>query len=101
MTTEQKLINIEEFLMTVVDILCTYLRRTWRLTHFSRNQHHRYICRIFYCVLTFLTRFVCLFLQRGDRECHIVILDEGDIVDWDEQYPPQMGEEYTQSRFRC
>lgn len=34
--------------------------------------------------------------KRGDRECHIVILAEEDIVDWDEEYPPQMGEEYTQ-----
>ncbi|XP_074658795.1 BTB/POZ domain-containing protein 10-like [Tubulanus polymorphus] len=34
--------------------------------------------------------------QKGDRECHIVVLTEEDIVDWDEDYPPQMGEEYTQ-----
>ncbi|UYV68787.1 hypothetical protein LAZ67_6000853 [Cordylochernes scorpioides] len=35
--------------------------------------------------------------QRGDRECHIVILLEEDVVEWDEKYPPQMGEEYSQS----
>ena len=35
--------------------------------------------------------------RRGDRECHIVVLLEDDIVDWDEEYPPQMGEEYSQS----
>lgn len=35
--------------------------------------------------------------QRGDRECHIVILLDDDVVDWDEEYPPQMGEEYCQS----
>ncbi|XP_076331637.1 BTB/POZ domain-containing protein mrityu isoform X5 [Tachypleus tridentatus] len=34
--------------------------------------------------------------QRGDRECHIVVLVDDDIVDWDEDYPPQMGEEYSQ-----
>ncbi|XP_033740636.1 BTB/POZ domain-containing protein 10-like [Pecten maximus] len=34
--------------------------------------------------------------QTGDRECHIVVLVEDDVVDWDEEYPPQMGEEYTQ-----
>lgn len=34
--------------------------------------------------------------QTGDRECHMVILVEDDVVDWDEEYPPQMGEEYTQ-----
>jgi len=34
---------------------------------------------------------------RGDRECHIVILLEDDSIDWDEDFPPQMGEEYTQT----
>lgn len=34
--------------------------------------------------------------QRGDRECHIVALIEDDIVDWDADYPPQTGEEYSQ-----
>ncbi|XP_071943454.1 BTB/POZ domain-containing protein 10-like [Antedon mediterranea] len=33
---------------------------------------------------------------RGERECHIVILLDDDVLEWDEQYPPQMGEEYTQ-----
>ena len=37
--------------------------------------------------------------RRGDRECHIVVLLEDDVVDWDEEYPPQMGEEYSQSSF--
>lgn len=35
--------------------------------------------------------------RRGDRECHIVVLLDDDVVDWDEEYPPQMGEEYSQS----
>ncbi|XP_043286760.1 BTB/POZ domain-containing protein 10 isoform X2 [Venturia canescens] len=35
--------------------------------------------------------------RRGDRECHIVVLLEDDAVDWDEEYPPQMGEEYSQT----
>ena len=35
--------------------------------------------------------------SRGDRECHIVILMEEDIIEWDDDYPPQMGEEYTQT----
>ncbi|GAB0100248.1 BTB/POZ domain-containing protein 10 [Sergentomyia squamirostris] len=35
--------------------------------------------------------------QRGDRECHVVVLLDDDIVDWDEEYPPQMGEEYFQT----
>lgn len=36
--------------------------------------------------------------QRGNRECHIVILAEEDIVEWDHEYPPSMGEEYHQSK---
>lgn len=35
--------------------------------------------------------------QRGDRECHVVVLLDDDAVEWDEKYPPQMGEEYCQS----
>ncbi|XP_046674706.1 LOW QUALITY PROTEIN: BTB/POZ domain-containing protein 10 [Homalodisca vitripennis] len=35
--------------------------------------------------------------QRGDRECHVVVLLDDDSVDWDEEYPPQMGEEYSQT----
>ncbi|KAK9738085.1 BTB/POZ domain [Popillia japonica] len=35
--------------------------------------------------------------QRGDRECHVVVLLDDDTVDWDEEYPPQMGEEYSQT----
>ncbi len=35
--------------------------------------------------------------KRGDRECHIVVLLDDDVVDWDEEYPPQTGEEYSQS----
>lgn len=37
-------------------------------------------------------------MQRGDRECHIVVLLDEDVVDWDEEYPPQTGEEYSQSK---
>ncbi|XP_002731387.1 BTB/POZ domain-containing protein 10-like [Saccoglossus kowalevskii] len=34
--------------------------------------------------------------KKGERECHIVVLIEEDIVDWDEEFPPPMGEEYSQ-----
>nr|XP_014347454.1 PREDICTED: BTB/POZ domain-containing protein KCTD20 isoform X2 [Latimeria chalumnae] len=34
--------------------------------------------------------------QNGERECHIVVLTDDDVVDWDEDYPPPMGEEYSQ-----
>jgi len=63
--------------------------------------------------LLLLNRCVCLYVivtsksynvnvlwceQHGDRECHIVILADEDVVDWDEQYPPQMGDEYAQGK---
>jgi len=35
--------------------------------------------------------------SQGDRECHIVILLEDDTIDWDDDFPPSMGEEYTQT----
>jgi len=36
--------------------------------------------------------------DKGNRECHIVILSEDDIIDWDEEYPPpQTGEEHSQT----
>lgn len=35
--------------------------------------------------------------QRGDRECHVVNLLDDDVVDWDAEYPPEMGEEYSQT----
>ena len=41
------------------------------------------------------------FLQSGDRECHIVVLTDDDILDWDNDYPPQtLGEEYSQSEWQ-
>jgi len=35
--------------------------------------------------------------SQGDRECHIVILLEDDSIDWDDDFPPSMGEEFTQT----
>lgn len=35
--------------------------------------------------------------ERGDRECHVVNLLDDDVVDWDKEYPPEMGEEYSQT----
>ncbi|XP_058500688.1 BTB/POZ domain-containing protein 10-like isoform X2 [Solea solea] len=34
--------------------------------------------------------------HSGERECHVVVLTDDDVVDWDQEYPPQMGEEYSQ-----
>ena len=40
-------------------------------------------------------------MQRGDRECHVVILaeEDEDLVEWDEEYPPQLGEEHPQGSY--
>ena len=35
-------------------------------------------------------------VSQGDRECHILILLL-DIIDWEEDFPPPLVEEYTQS----
>ena len=34
--------------------------------------------------------------NNGDRECHIIVLMDDDVVEWDDDYPPPMGEEFTQ-----
>eukprot|EP00730_Choanoeca_flexa_P016342 TRINITY_DN7694_c0_g1_i3.p1 TRINITY_DN7694_c0_g1~~TRINITY_DN7694_c0_g1_i3.p1 ORF type:complete len:437 (+),score=68.85 TRINITY_DN7694_c0_g1_i3:105-1415(+) len=31
----------------------------------------------------------------GERQCHIVVLAESDTVEWDEEMPPQLGEQYA------
>lgn len=43
---------------------------------------------------------VCaIYLQKGERECQIVILMDDDTIDWDEKYPPSLGEERIQRKF--
>jgi BTB/POZ domain-containing protein 10 len=34
--------------------------------------------------------------NKGERECHIVVLCEDDLIEWDPEFPPQMGEQYSQ-----
>ncbi|XP_065057115.1 BTB/POZ domain-containing protein KCTD20-like [Rhopilema esculentum] len=34
--------------------------------------------------------------KRGNRECHLVVLQDDDTVQWDEDYPPNMGEEFVE-----
>lgn len=36
------------------------------------------------------------YAERGERECHIVVLNDDDNVEWDTEYPPQMGEEQSE-----
>ena len=40
-----------------------------------------------------------LFMKRGNRECHLVVLQDDDTVQWDEDYPPNMGEEFVESKY--
>ena len=48
------------------------------------------------CVCVCGPLIVVVVSQKGERECQIVILMEDDIIDWDDQYPPSMGEERIQ-----
>ena len=41
------------------------------------------------CVHVFL-------LQKGERECHVIVLMDDDTIDWDTQFPPYTGEENIQ-----
>ena len=36
--------------------------------------------------------------ELGERHCHIVILSENDTVEWDEELPPQLGEQYAKGQ---
>lgn len=40
--------------------------------------------------------YFILGLQRGDRECRVVVLLDDDIIDWDSEHPPQMGKDMSQ-----
>lgn len=34
--------------------------------------------------------------RKGERECQVVILTDEDVIDWDDEYPPSLGEEHIQ-----
>lgn len=59
------------------------------------------VCHVGFFFVPLVIKLIknALFLQNGDRECHIVVLTDEDILDWDNDYPPQtLGEEYSQSK---
>ncbi|KAI8441279.1 hypothetical protein MSG28_014917, partial [Choristoneura fumiferana] len=74
---------------------CDYLLNLRGLLHELSNEGAR---RQFE---SFLERLILPLMvssaRRGDRECHAVVLLDDDAVEWDEQYPPQMGDEYSQT----
>ena len=43
---------------------------------------------------------VIIAVQKGERECQIVILMEDDIIDWDEDYPPSVGEDHIERQLK-
>lgn len=34
--------------------------------------------------------------ELGERECHVVLLCSDDVVEWDDDMPPRLGEQYAQ-----
>lgn len=35
------------------------------------------------------------FAEMGERQCHIVVLADYDTVEWDDDFPPQLGEQFA------
>ena len=50
---------------------------------------------------TVLYGWVCVCVERGERVSDCPILMEDDIIDWDDQHPPSMGEERIQRMSWC
>ena len=44
---------------------------------------------------------VLLLLQKGERECHIIVLMDDDTIEWDTEHPPYTGEENIQRELVC
>lgn len=57
----------------------------------ARRQFDFYLEKLIFPVLLEET-------NKGERECHMVVLCEDDLIEWDNEFPPQMGEQYSQSK---
>lgn len=55
----------------------------------ARKQFDYYLDKLIFPVLIQET-------NKGERECHIVVLCEDDLIEWDPEFPPQMGEQFSQ-----
>ena len=44
----------------------------------------------------FASSLIMLLLQKGERECHIIVLMDDDTIEWDTEFPPYTGEENIQ-----
>lgn len=58
----------------------------------AKKKFERYLDESIFPVMT-------TYAERGERECHIVVLNDDDNVEWDKEYPPQMGEEQSEKIF--
>lgn len=53
-------------------------------------------CHMHTQVLIIIITISHYIMQKGERECQIVILMEDDNIDWDDENPPSLGEEQIQ-----
>jgi hypothetical protein len=53
---------------------------------------------LFFFFFFFFFFFSLSSTQLGERECHIVVLSDNETVEWDDDLPPQLGEQYAQSK---
>ena len=83
---------LQTFLSSATTVKCQNLRE---LLHELSNEGARDQFEKFLESLILPEMVVCA--SQGDRECHIVILLEEDTIDWDEDFPPPIGEEYSQT----
>ncbi|XP_052242907.1 BTB/POZ domain-containing protein 10-like [Dreissena polymorpha] len=92
--TVQELREACDYLLIPFDSMTIKCQNLRSLLHELSNEGARQQFQLF--LEDMILPLMCECAQRGDRECHIVVLCEDDIVDWDEEYPPQMGEDNPQ-----
>ncbi|XP_060574896.1 BTB/POZ domain-containing protein 10-like [Ruditapes philippinarum] len=90
----QELREACDYLLIPFDSMTIKCQNLRSLLHELSNEGARQQFQVF--VEEMILPQMCECAQRGDRECHIVVLCDDDIVDWDEEYPPQMGDDNPQ-----
>ncbi|KAM7363040.1 BTB/POZ domain-containing protein mrityu [Cochliomyia hominivorax] len=84
-----------DYLLIPFDVTTVRCQNLRGLLHELSNEGARHQFEIF--LEEFILPVMVTAAQKGDRECHVVVLLDDDVVEWDEKFPPQMGEEYCQS----
>ncbi|WAR08255.1 BTBDA-like protein, partial [Mya arenaria] len=92
--TVQELREACDYLLLPFDSMTVKCQNLRSLLHELSNEGARQQFHLF--LEEMIMPQMCACAQRGDRECHIVVLCDDDIVDWDEEYPPQMGDDNPQ-----